>query len=61
VTHENVGAMIATDIYKPAEWHDFFMTTGATSVVSNLSEPSEKPEDSDDLDGGPPVYAGRQG
>jgi hypothetical protein len=28
-----VRSMIATDIYKPAEWHDFFLMTGGGAAV----------------------------
>ena len=33
MSQENVGAMIATDIYKPAEWHDFFVVTGGGAAA----------------------------
>jgi hypothetical protein len=33
VSQENVGAMIATDVYKPAEWHDFFLMTGGGAAA----------------------------
>jgi hypothetical protein len=26
-------AMIATDVYKPAEWHDFFLVTGGGAAA----------------------------
>ena len=29
----NVGVMIATDIYQPAEWHDFFLVTGGGAAA----------------------------
>jgi hypothetical protein len=33
VSQENMGAMIATDIYMPAEWHDFFLMTGGGAAA----------------------------
>jgi hypothetical protein len=33
VSEENVRAMIATDTYQPAEWHDFFLVTGGGAAA----------------------------